>query len=298
MKREDIKIRYHQFSVDRNVPRDYILNSLEEQLGHSKSYISESGAKFYYLKNQWESDFFNEVCLTLIFIDFLEFDKEVLFESLQEYLGYCKKNYGGFQLTFEVPSEDIQLIQLLNTLSFRLIETRLHFVNNRLEDFADEKFNVRFGLLSDCENLKKIASTMRNDFDRFHADWNFSNIKADKYLEVYIENSLNGFCDVVLVPDDFGLASDSFLTANILKDEWEKTKYPISKMVLAAVSAETNRGWYRKLISEMTKYLISQGAKSIFMNTQSTNIAGMVTWQKLGYRIGRATHILSFKGNS
>ena len=144
---------------------------------------------------------------------------------------------------------------------------------------------------------KSIASFMRNDYDRFHADWSFDKKKADEYLEVYIENSINGFADLVITPNQKGIPADSFLTANIFRESWKTLDYPISKMVLSAVSSQTNKGWYIKLITEMTYLLKEAGAKSVFMNTQATNTAVLVTWQKLGYRIGRTTHILSFNSN-
>lgn len=135
---------------------------------------------------------------------------------------------------------------------------------------------------------------MRNPFDRFHSDWTYSTSIADKYLETYIENAINGFSDIILVPDGEKTEPDSFLTADLYQNDWDKLNYKISKMVLSAVSSETNKGWYVKLISEMTYKLMEYGVESIFMNTQSTNFAVLSTWEKLGYKIGRATHLLSF----
>jgi dTDP-4-amino-4,6-dideoxy-D-galactose acyltransferase len=297
MNKQELKIRYHQFSVDRNVNKEFILSDLENQFKKAETFISNDNIIFYYSLNLWENDFFDINSINLLYIDYEEFDRIKISLAINHFIKFLKNSYINFQLTFEIPSEDIHLIQLLNSFSFRLIETRLHFVNNNLEGFQQEDCLVRLASKDDIVNLKKIASKMRNEFDRFHADWSYSNDKADKYLEVYIENSINGFCDLVIVPNEDGVASDSFLTANVLKEYWQEINYPISKMILSAVSSETNKGWYFKLISEMTKLLIKHGAKSIFMNTQSTNIAVMVTWQKLGFKIGRSTHILSYKTN-
>jgi dTDP-4-amino-4,6-dideoxy-D-galactose acyltransferase len=203
----------------------------------------------------------------------------------------------SFVITCEVPSEDKDVIQLLNNYKFRTIETRLHYYNNNLNNFRYQRFNVRDANNDDIRNLKKVASFMRNDYDRFHSDWSFDKNQADKYLETYIENSIKDFADVILVPNELNLNADSFLTANICKSFWEDIDYKISKMVLSAVSSETNRGWYVKLVSEMTYRLIDEGACCIFMNTQSTNIAVLSTWEKLGYKIGRVTHLLSLDTN-
>ena len=141
----------------------------------------------------------------------------------------------------------------------------------------------------------RVAKEMKNEYDRFHADDVFSPKKADDFLATYIQQSLKGFADLVLTSNETGLPSDSFLTANYLKHEWEKTHVPVSKMVLSAVSSQTNKGWYKKLISEMTYHLIEQGAQYIFMNTQSTNRAVYHTWEQLGYKLGGVTHVFSKK---
>jgi dTDP-4-amino-4,6-dideoxy-D-galactose acyltransferase len=140
----------------------------------------------------------------------------------------------------------------------------------------------------------RVAREMRNSFDRFHADPVFGQSKADEFLATYIEQSVKGFADIVLVPDEPGVPPDSFLTARYLKDEWEETGYRISKMVLSAVSSATNKGWYSKLIGAMTRHLQEEGAQYIHMNTQATNGAVIHTWESLGYRFGYATHVLSF----
>ncbi|MFT4733094.1 MAG: dTDP-4-amino-4,6-dideoxy-D-galactose acyltransferase [Sediminicola sp.] len=79
--------------------------------------------------------------------------------------------------------------------------------------------------------------------------------------------------------------------------KWKFLNYKVSKMVLSAVSAETNKGWYVKLISEMTYLLKDLGVQAVHMNTQSTNRAVLNVWNKLGYRIGRTTHVLAKRLN-
>lgn len=299
--RELILYRYSQYSVDRNIDRLKVLNLLYEELNFYEKYIyqnNDAEITFYYKKDDWESHFFSLISIKIFYIDFLSFNKEEFRKAINQFSIYIKKIYGEKTiLTTEVPSEDTYLIQALNDSRFRTIETRLHFVNNNLDVFNNERYLVRKADISDIPNLRRIASYMRNDFDRFHADWSFNIEKADEYLSTYIENSILGFTDLVIVPNQPELPPDSFLTANYLEKDWTKLDYEISKMVLSAVSSETNKGWYIKLISEMTFLLKENGAKSIFMNTQATNIAVLVTWEKLGYRIGRTTHILTLNLN-
>ncbi len=299
--RKNIRYRYSQFSVDRNIDKSKIINLLDDDFSKHDCYKYGKGndlIKFYFNINEWESEYFGIYSISLFYVDFKPNSLKNVKEGIFSFLNYFKnKVKKPFVITIELPSEDIELLQVLNDMRFRTIETRLHYVNNRLHEFDFKQFKVRDAKKKDIENLKHIASFMRNKYDRFHADWSFSNTIADNYLSTYIENSIKGFADIVMVPNHPGISSDSFLTAKIFKDYWVKLEYPISKMVLSAVSTETNKGWYVKLIAEMTFRLRKLGAKSIFMTTQSTNIPVLVTWEKLGYKIGRSTHILSINSN-
>jgi len=295
--REPILYRYSQFSVDRNIDRNAIINRLTSEFEGKEVYTYEY-VKFYYNKNEWESEYFNINSITLHYVDFAPGQIQRLKQAIENFIENLNALYiNSFIVTAEIPAEDTELIQALNYLKFRCIETRLHFLNNTLDSFDQPRYPVRKAMTSDIDNLKRIASLMRNEYDRFHADWSFDKKKADEYLEVYIENSINGFADLVITPNQKEIPCDSFLTANICRESWKALDYPISKMVLSAVSSQTNKGWYIKLITEMTYLLKEAGARSVFMNTQATNTAVLVTWQKLGYRMGRTTHILSFNTN-
>ena len=98
-----------------------------------------------------------------------------------------------------------------------------------------------------------------------------------------------GFADVTFVPD--APQPKAFCTVRYHKDKWERWGLRLAQPVFSAVAPEF-KGWYRKLISEITCHLIEQGAQHAFMTTQSTNSAVVWTWESLGYRYGKAEHIL------
>ncbi|GAA4354578.1 hypothetical protein GCM10023185_16560 [Hymenobacter saemangeumensis] len=201
----------------------------------------------------------------------------------------------GSQYCFlEIPAEDILLIQALGIAGFKLVETRLTYYQNLTEYSHPERFAVRRATEADTDDLQHVARTMRNSFDRFHADPIFSPEKADEFLATYVQQSIRGFADVVLVPDCPGEAPGAFLTANYQRELWPALGLPVAKMVLSAVSGASRQGWYKKLISEMSYHLREQGAVYAFMNTQATNRAVFHTWESLGYRLGGTTHILSY----
>ncbi|MCU0441508.1 MAG: hypothetical protein MUE96_03845 [Bacteroidia bacterium] len=237
----------------------------------------------------WDTAFFNMPTYKLVNILFDAESAPYLADAVKQLQSVLP--IGAYVFT-EIPSEDITVLNALTSAGWPLIETRLTYWRGDLASFNQPRYAVRRATVNDIPNLKRVAKEMKNPYDRFHADKVFSEQLADEFLATYIEESIKGFADVVLVPDAADTPSDSFLTARYLKPSWQHGGVPISKMVLSAVSATTNKGWYQKLISEMTYHLKDQGAEYIFMNTQSTNLAVCYTWEKLGYRLGGTSHIL------
>jgi len=288
---------YSPYNFIRNIKRDFqtdvYISSLSSMNNkdHWKE-IEVDGENHVFVTEylSWDSNYFNTPTYKLNTVLFDHTSISTLSKAVSLFLDYFKGQ--RFYSFIEIPSEDVLLLQALCLGGYKLIETRLTYFNDKLNNYDYPRFGVREANLEDLNNLKRVAKEMRNDYDRFHADDFFSDSIADDFLSIYIEESIKGFVDVVLTPNVKSLPSDSFLTANFLKKDWGVFNYPMSKMVLSAVS-ESNRGWYVKLISEMTYLLKDQGAKCVFMNTQSTNRAVYKTWGKLGYNLGGSVHVLS-----
>jgi dTDP-4-amino-4,6-dideoxy-D-galactose acyltransferase len=288
---------YSPFNFERSIENEKLVNEVIEsykeliQKNHFKIInVKEVDYLFIFQKLEWDSKYFGIETFKLINVltkndSHLSAAIEIFVNEFLPTNSYC---------FIEIPSEDIKLIQSLGHNKFSLIETRLTYYNNDLGNFNFPRYKVREANSLDIENLKNVASQMRNDYDRFHADSTFDQTIADNFLATYVENSILGFCDFVMVPNEEGLPSDSFLTANYFLDVSKKLDYNISKMVLSAVSSSTNKGWYIKLISEMTYHLRDNiNSQCIFLNTQSTNRAVFKTWEKLNYKLGFTTHIFS-----
>lgn len=299
--RLELLYKYCPYSIDRNIDRVKIFKYMKSELLNKKSYIfksKDSLVTFYYSLHDWETSYFCINSIFLFFVDYKPGQIKIVSTAIIDFIAFLREQFDNrFILSMEIPVEDIELIQILNNSRFRTIETRLHFLHNNLDKYDYPRYNIRDVQIEDLPNLKNVAKFMRNSYDRFHSDWSFKNEQADEYLATYIENSILGFADFVITSNENNLPSDSFLTANALKDMWTILGYPISKMVLGAVSSRTNKGWLIKLISEMTYKLRDIGAKGIFMNSQATNIAVLISWEKLGYRIGRVTHLLTLNSN-
>ena len=145
--RKDILIRYNQFSVDRNIKKEKLYELILNELSvHSCfNYKTDDGyVNIYYSYNKWESKYFELNSITLYFIDFYDEKFNLVRDALNSFLKELNNNYeNSFILTIEIPSEDNRLIQVLNKVGFRIIETRLHYLNNDLEAFNYKRFDVR-----------------------------------------------------------------------------------------------------------------------------------------------------------
>jgi dTDP-4-amino-4,6-dideoxy-D-galactose acyltransferase len=258
----------------------FFIKSIDNELYH-----------FFYEYLAWDSKFFEMPTYKLKFVIFDSENYTNLLKAISAFKDeVVKENY----IFTEIPSEDVYLMQALNESLFRLVETRMTYYLD-LKNYNNKRYNVREAIIGDIPNLKKVSSKMVNPYDRFHADVFYNKKVADNFLGVFAEESVRGFADYVLVPDEDGLPSDSFLTVRYNKEWWGKINIKVSKMVLSAVSSTTNKGWYIKLISEMALHLKALGVDFVMMHPASTNKAVIHSYEKLGCKLGKVTHILSYK---
>ncbi len=243
-----------------------------------------------YLK--WDTMYFEMPTYKLIAILYENNDYKCLKLAVKLFIDNFFKQKGTYCYT-EIPSEDIWTIQALNENGFKLVETRLTYYLDLLH-FSNERYLTRQGRTEDMENLKRVAMEMRNIYDRFHSDNVYNIQKADEFLATYIEESLKGFSDYVIVPNEQGVPPDAFVTANYLISEWDLIGEKVSKMVLSAVSSDTCKGWYIKLISEMAYHLKDIGANYAFMHPATTNRAVIHSYEKLGCKYGKCVHVLTY----
>lgn len=258
--------------------------------GELSLHESTNGVRIYYRYLKWDSDFF-AVPTYRIDYSFIPDGTRKAKESFEALFAHLQAQHPEFYLFAEVPSEDIQALASMTAAGYRLIESRLTYFNDQIQQFdLTRRYATRRANVDDIAVLTQTAIEAVNIFDRFHADDFFTADEANKFLAKYTENSVLGFADEVMVPAD-GLAN-AFLTANYVNSPGCLSNKKIAKMVLSAVAAE-RRGWYVKLIGEMTKKFKEQGIDTAFMTTQSTNRAVLKVWGSFGYRFGKSSHILS-----
>lgn len=263
--------------------------------------VEQSGShvRLFVQRLEWDSRFFICPVYRLEFSDWEEDvpnPANVLAMTLKELKQALSARHAQYYLFAEVPSEDIVMLQALGLAGLRLIETRLTYFRDDLGQFScPERFKVRLATAADIPNLRQVAMEARNHYDRYHADPFFQTALADEYLATFIENSVKGFADVVLVPDDDALKPGAFFTADLLPAKTSLPEINIGRIVLVAVGTE-RRGWHLRLMSEMSYWFQEQRVQLAYMTTQSTNRAVIRNCEKLGYRYGRSTHIFATHG--
>jgi len=250
-----------------------------------------------YRKLVWDTDYFGVPTYRIDFIGNLAAstppDIVASIKLIHAFLSYLSRESGAYYVFTEVPSEDLTVLQCLTLAGMKLIETRLTYQNTNIKNYQySARFPVRFATDNDIASLKQAARAARNNFDRFHADSFFSTSVADEFLATYIENSIKGYADIVLVPDIEGKPSGAFFTANFYNDVSSALDTTIARIALIAVSPSFS-GWCTKLMSEMSYLFQEHNIECGFITTQSTNRAMIRVCEKLGYHYGRATHIFS-----
>jgi dTDP-4-amino-4,6-dideoxy-D-galactose acyltransferase len=189
---------------------------------------------------------------------------------------------------FEIPSEDLETLQSVSRSGWTLIETRLTFFNNNIALLSSaSRDQVRLADHNDIEDLKNTAIFSTNHFDRFHSDPFFSEEEVNRFMGVFIENSMNGREDYVVVPK-YGPANAFFAGSKVLVDEG----ISIGRMTLSAVSPD-RKGWHIHVTQGLCSYFEHSALDTAVMTTQSTNRAVLTNLWKLNFRFGKASHIFS-----
>lgn len=250
-----------------------------------------------YRKLAWDTDYFGIPTYRIDFIGNLtvSMPPNIIASTklIHAFLSYLSRENGVYYVFAEVPSEDLTVLQSLTLAGMKLVETRLTYQNTDIKNYQySARFPVRLATEEDISSLKQAAKNARNVFDRFHADPFFSTAAADEFLATYIENSIKGYADIVLIPDIEGEPSGAFFTANFCKDLSNALNTAIARIALVAVSASLN-GWCTKLMSEMSYLFREHNFECGFITTQSTNRAMIRVCEKLGYDYGRASHIFA-----
>lgn len=284
----------YNFLTDPALCAEDFLNTLHEDVEHGRvdRFDAEDYIHIYYRELKWDTNFFG---IPTFRVDYTELPAGVQFITVQCAFNKLRKHlsslYPEYYLFAEVPSEDTSVIAGMSGTGWRLIETRITCFRADIQKFDyPTRSAVRNATEADIPELRIAAKQAVNRYDRFHADDFFTPKEADDFLAIFVENSVKGFADEVIVPANG--PANAFITGNYLTSPSLLSGREIGKMVLSAVTP-ARTGWYVRLIGELSFKFKERGIDMAFMTTQATNRTVLKVWHRHGYRFGRCTHIFS-----
>jgi dTDP-4-amino-4,6-dideoxy-D-galactose acyltransferase len=246
----------------------------------------------------WDSQFFGFPIYSLRFPDWdddLDDPIGALARTIETVRAMVRERDPRSYLFAEIPSEDLVTLQALGWARARLIETRVVYFRDDIARYESRRrYPVRHAVEADIPNLRDVSANAINPFDRFHADPAFSPDIAARFLATFAENSVRGFADIVMVPDDPAPAG-AFITAKLLPRLGSSSGVTAGKIILAASSKERT-GWSYKITSELGHWFKDRGVGVVFFTTQTTNLRLTRFVDALGYKYGGASHVFSVAG--
>ncbi len=282
---------YHELSFISDIDGDVFRNRILERLNNCDVCWENDEIRVFTKRLEWDSTYFGQETHRLEGILFGHSEAQHFLDQCYRFVQEFKERNPGSRLFAEVPVEDREVIQGLTYAGMRLVETRVIHHMHPLTTNTESSWKL--AVPDDKLSLGEVAARMRNPFDRMHADLLVSDNVADEYLRTYAMACVNGFTDAVIIPNESGVPSNSFIAINLRKDDWSWNPWLTSQIVLAAVDSETNKGWYKRLINAAINFSVQSGAKSIFNTTQAGNRAVIHTLEKAGFKYGGMRLILT-----
>ncbi len=281
------------------------LSLADETRGSISALGSGDDARLWVRRLTWDSAHFSVPMLRIELVDCGSAPSvDAMSRVLQDLTAELDRSEPVYHVTAEVPADQPPVVQAFGAAGYRLIETRLtYYLPNAAAFRPTERWPVRPAASDDIPDLRMVAATARNPWDRYHADPFFGAEAADDYLATYAEACVGGLADVVLVPaDPAGAAPGAFMGLTIESrkgcplsvglDHECRLSLSIGRIPLVAVGPD-RRGWHVRLLSEATVLFAERGVEVAIMTTQLANRAVIRNCEKLGYRLGRATHVFA-----
>ena len=284
---------YHPYnyliSTDRAV--NVFLQDINHQLVDNKAICisDDRGNSLIYELLDWDTEFFGR---PIYKVHFLDLDPKSSGNQVNELLRKLTTSLQTHNvkpyLFMEIPSEDLEVLESVSQNGWKMIETRLTFYHPDISLIEMNTLNeTRLATIEDIEDLKRTAIDTKNHYDRFHSDSYFFEEEIDRFMGVFIENSVAGREDYVVVPKH-GPANAFFAGSKV---EVDKT-ISVGRMTLSAVSPE-RKGWHMDVTRALCGYFQRDNIQTVVMTTQSTNRAVLANLVKLNFKFGKASHVFS-----
>ena len=176
-------------------------------------------------------------------------------------------------LYFLATPNDTPTISVLDEAGFQLVGVRVTLVRPAPAGTGDVHGHVRRAVEGDIPALREIASSAHRD-TRFHADSHFDSARCDELYATWIENSVRGYADDVLVAERDN-APIGYLTLHAGRT---------ARIGLFAVHEHhRNQGVGRDLLRSAARTLAEQDVAQTSVVTAGRNIAALSLYKAEGF---------------
>jgi len=137
---------------------------------------------------------------------------------------------------------------------------------------------MRTATLEDIPRLRAIAAEAHHD-TRFYVDGRFDRQRCDELYATWIEKSVHGYADLVIVAERDGTPA-GYVTAHL-----PAAADAPARIGLIAVAAEwRNQGVGRDLLKSVCQEVAARGATTMSVSTAGTNAAALAVYAREGFR--------------
>lgn len=177
-------------------------------------------------------------------------------------------------LYFLARADDPRTLALAGEAGFDLVDVRLEL--GRLVGEEPQPSTVRAHRAGDLPRLRAIARTSY-DSTRFFADPRFPDERCRDLYETWIDESCNGWADIVLVSERNGDAV-GYVTCHL--DESRTASIGL----IGVASESRGRGLGGELVSAALRWSSDQRAVEMSVVTQGANLPAQRLFQRCGFR--------------
>jgi dTDP-4-amino-4,6-dideoxy-D-galactose acyltransferase len=203
--------------------------------------------------------------------------------TLDAMLDWCR-SHGTDCLYFLGAPDDTETIAHLEAGGFELVGVRVTLARPAESGRGDVRGVVRQAAAGDIPALRDIASSAHRD-TRFHADSRFDAARSDEMYATWIENSVRGYADQVLVAERNG-APIGYVTLHAeAPNAAAGSAGRTARIGLFAVHAQyRNQGIGRDLLRRAAETLASAGITRTSVVTAGRNVAALRLYKSEGFK--------------
>ena len=219
----------------------------------------------------WDSEFFG--------VRIARVEDRFLSSVTADFVDQWCKTHSIDCLYFLADSDDPASTRAAEDAGYRFVDVRLTLCGSvtansplRLET---NSVQIRQATAADIPELRRIASGS-HQASRFYRDPNFPKALCDRLYEIWIEKSVEGYAEMVWVAVS-GRQPVGYISCHLRDGGAE-----IGLLGVAAAARGTGVGLH--LVGRALEEFAVQGAQSVSVVTQGSNVAAIRLYEKAGFR--------------